>query len=308
MSNDELRRELAKFGEKVGKIDAKTRPIHEKKLNHLRARDRAAEKPTTAAAAPRRRTRAATTADADTKYLLDFDDYSDNDDEVSKKTMMTIAADGERTTRRRTLQGGVAGDLGSTPTKIGARRSTRSFIEDHNVSWPVGTGGSTPGRNGTYGSKVRDVGNGRKATPGSMDFSDSEQMDESKDEIDTASVGINTSSWMDLSSGSIFGNKSHNQSRIANTSVDRPAVTPVRSNMYRSDNHYDQWSNQNLGSEVENSGKWQCISKLLLGCVLVFFLTLVSLYCAVRLGLLQSLDSTMSTFHFCRFISYYKLC
>lgn len=291
MTNDELRRELAKFGEKVGKIDTKTRPIHEKKLNHLRARDRAAEKPTTAAEAPRRRTRSSI-ADADTKYLLDFDDYSDNDDEVSKKTTST---------RRRTLQGGGgSGDLGSTPTKIGARRSTRSFIEDHNVSWPIGTGGSTPGRNGTYGSKVRDLGNGRKATPGSMDFSDSEQMDESKDAIDTASVGINTSSWMDLSSGSIFGNKSHNQSGIANTSVDRPAVTPVRSNLYRSGNHYDQWSSENLGSEVENSGKWQCISKLLLSCVLVFFVTLVSLYCAVRLGLLQSLDSTTSMFHFCR--------
>ena len=44
MDDDRLRQLLSDYGEAVGKINEKTRPIYVKKLNHLRARRSMAER------------------------------------------------------------------------------------------------------------------------------------------------------------------------------------------------------------------------------------------------------------------------
>lgn len=315
MDDEALREELLSFGETVGKITAKTRPLYIKKLNHLRARQTMAEKSDAVEKrmATGRRTRGSTlTAPQESvaNYQLDFED--DSDSEMNGFEEKTRAA---QKTRRRTVQGINLPEVSAevSPARSGRRSVAGSGLKPSKLrdvendrglpqkTPPRPSVARIPPRAQTPGSNhhLVDARKADKNASSLMDYSDSER---TEDEKDTASVGINTLAWMDNSISSIFGNKSFSESSVIGRKDDRLTLTPGRSyqpGSFQRGSQADQWRGQSLRLEVHSSSKWQFVSRLLVICALIFFFGLLSLYLFVRLGVIPSIDFASGKHLYC---------
>lgn len=303
IDDEALRQELLSFGETVVKITAKTRALYIKKLNHLRARQTMADQSVVheKRTATGRRTRgSALTAPQESaaNYRLDFED--DSDAEMNGFEDKTRA---NQKARRRTVQGSNLPEMSVevSPSRSGRRsgsvlKSSQLRDVENDVGLPqktpprpavarIAPRAQTPGSN----QHLLDARKADRNTSSLMDFSDSERAED--DVKDTASVGINTSAWMDNSMSSIFGNKSLSES-VLRKRDDRLSFTPSRPyqpSSFQQGSQEDQWRGQSLRLEVHSSSKWQFISRLLVICALIFFFGLVSLYLAVRLGFIPAM-------------------
>lgn len=123
VEDGKLREDLIAFGESVGKITDKNRPILIKKLNHLRARQLAAEKPSSPgrrkSTARKTPTRAAPSSNSDED--VDITDNTSSTNEIS-----TAGNVRGKTLRRRTIEIGHLEDRNDTrPTKPASGKSGR---------------------------------------------------------------------------------------------------------------------------------------------------------------------------------------
>jgi hypothetical protein len=197
-----LREDLEAFGEAVGKINDKTRPILVKKLNHLRARQKAADKPERAKGSEPRKTQAKAARNSSWK------DNEDNVDGSSIKENNDVNVT-SRNLRRRTIDVGLLADRNdgeqqqSTPKRstrrsIGSTAAADSPFMAGSLRMPTA---SSPARQSSIGKSAGDFFN-TSIKKIALSKTDEEDLNVSDDEYtfrEMASIGVNTSQSLDRS-------------------------------------------------------------------------------------------------------------